>query len=432
MARDSLPANVSAENFRLSHMKKERQSRSSALAGANSARPLSALLSQILVAFTVEFDNEFERQIAQAGHPGARLSLVVWSNLIRFIPPQGISVREIVANSLLEQTQIKFMLGCLERCGFVVLQPGSGEQAPKVRLIGAFPVRDGFGSGRGINADWHVRLTEAQGEKAKQIWPPLFGLIEARWEKRIGADEIAQLRDCLAHIADKVQVELPHGFTDIRYRKREFPMRRTRDSSKFDLPTLLAQALFAFAIEFERESAAPLALCANAIRVLSENPVREREIPRLTGSSPETSGIGWQLKPYIVVERDPATSRGKVVRLSFRGLEAQRHYYRLCAEIEERWQNRFGRECMAGLRECLQGLLNAEKGEGLLLSEGLAPPSGTVRVGDVSPALGRRDIGSAAKQRARDLVAQTEEFVRDPAGTLPHYPLWDVNRGFGP
>jgi hypothetical protein len=32
----------------------------------------------------------------------------------------------------------------------------------------------------------------------------------------------------------------------------------------------------------------------------------------------------------------------------------------------------------------------------------------------------------------RDLVAQTEEFVRDPAGTLPHYPLWDMNRGFGP
>ncbi len=38
----------------------------------------------------------------------------------------------------------------------------------------------------------------------------------------------------------------------------------------------------------------------------------------------------------------------------------------------------------------------------------------------------------AAKQRARELVAQTEDFVRDPAGTLPHYPLWDMNRGFGP
>jgi hypothetical protein len=32
----------------------------------------------------------------------------------------------------------------------------------------------------------------------------------------------------------------------------------------------------------------------------------------------------------------------------------------------------------------------------------------------------------------RDLVNQTEAFVRDPLGTLPHYPLWDMNRGFGP
>ena len=47
--------------------------------GPDSGRPLSALLSQVLVAFTVEFDNEFERQMAEAGYPGARLSLVVWS-----------------------------------------------------------------------------------------------------------------------------------------------------------------------------------------------------------------------------------------------------------------------------------------------------------------------------------------------------------------
>jgi hypothetical protein len=42
------------------------------------------------------------------------------------------------------------------------------------------------------------------------------------------------------------------------------------------------------------------------------------------------------------------------------------------------------------------------------------------------------DIGPAARQRKRDLVIQTEAFVRDPAGALPHYPLWDMNRGFGP
>jgi hypothetical protein len=35
--------------------------------------PLSALLSQMLVAFTLEVDNEFERRMSDAGHPGASL-----------------------------------------------------------------------------------------------------------------------------------------------------------------------------------------------------------------------------------------------------------------------------------------------------------------------------------------------------------------------
>jgi hypothetical protein len=43
----------------------------------DSRRPLSALLSQILVAFTVELDNEFERRMSGAGYEGAKVSLSV-------------------------------------------------------------------------------------------------------------------------------------------------------------------------------------------------------------------------------------------------------------------------------------------------------------------------------------------------------------------
>jgi hypothetical protein len=39
---------------------------------------------------------------------------------------------------------------------------------------------------------------------------------------------------------------------------------------------------------------------------------------------------------------------------------------------------------------------------------------------------------SRAKQRMRDRVAQTALFIQDPIGSLPHYSLWDMNRGFGP
>jgi hypothetical protein len=32
----------------------------------------------------------------------------------------------------------------------------------------------------------------------------------------------------------------------------------------------------------------------------------------------------------------------------------------------------------------------------------------------------------------RDMVEQTAAFVGDPANALPYFPLWDMNRGFGP
>lgn len=402
---------------------------------AATRRPISALLSQILVAFTVELDNEFERQMMNAGYPGARLSLIVWLNLIRFVPEEGISVRELVANSLLEQSQIKFMLGCLERWGFVTLALGeeSAKKAgPKLSATRGLVVRDGFGSGRGINNDWIVRLTDTRGATARNIWPELPEKIEQRWKNRFGADEIQRQRDSLRHVIDRIDVELPQGFVDVRERTAQFPPRHSEKAGEFTLPALLAQVLLVFALEFERESSAPLALCASMLRVLGEIAVRESDIARLTGSSLETSGIGWQVKPYIVVGTDPSAKRGKAIRLSPRGVAAQGVYRQLTAEIEARWRVRFGERQIENLRESLLALLDAEKGDRPLLSEGLIPPPGTVRAGEQIPALGRRDVGAAARQRSRDLVAQTEEFMRDPSGTLPHYPLWDMNRGFGP
>ena len=34
--------------------------------------------------------------------------------------------------------------------------------------------------------------------------------------------------------------------------------------------------------------------------------------------------------------------------------------------------------------------------------------------------------------RTREMAAQTRAFIDDPAGALPHYPMWDMNRGYGP
>jgi hypothetical protein len=210
-----------------------------------------------------------------------------------------------------------------------------------------------------------------------------------------------------------------------------YSVRRARTGGILPLPVLLSQLLLAFTMEFDSESRAPLKLCANALRVLGEQPIPVADIPRLTGASPETSGIGWQIKPYIVVERNRAVSRENLVRLTPLGVKVQQGYQELTQAIEKRWEAKFGKDRIDYLRHGLQQLFAQRNGERLRVAEGLIPAEGTVRAGEREPALGRRDIGSAARRRARDLVAQTEMFLRNPC-TLPHYPLWDMNRGFGP
>lgn len=211
-----------------------------------------------------------------------------------------------------------------------------------------------------------------------------------------------------------------------------FPAPAAGGAAHIPLPTLLSQSLLAFANEFDRDSPAPLALSANVLRVLGEKPVRVADLPRLTGGSPEQSALGWRLKRYVVVEPDPSARRGKVVRLTLPGLKARQRYRQLAGKIEKRWEAQVGKGEIRSLRESLEGLFTKCRGNRLLLPEGLAPPAGVARAGDQVPALGRRDVGAAARERMRGLVAQTEVFVRDPANTLPHYPLWDMNRGFGP
>jgi len=403
---------------------------------AEKTRPLSALLSQVLVAFTLELDDEFEKQMRESGYAGASLSVVIWSSLMRFLAGASPSVRGLAAQSLSPEKSVKFALGCLERWSFITLEPDPAD----VRTVPAKPhglrgrlLRDGWGSGRGIRSDWIIRPT-AKGRRAIEIWTPLFAEIEGRWQARFGSDDIATLRLLLEDIASRLDVELPHGIPglwefdeDVKYKARS-----TQDDGPLPLPVLLSQLLLAFTIEFQQASRVPLWLCANTLRVLGDQPIPESEIPRLTGCSPETSGIGWQIKPFIVVESAPPPRRGKLVRLSPLGLLASENYDKVTSAVEKRWETHFGKQKIRRLRESLSRLFEPRRGERLLIAEGLIPPEGNVRSGTQAPALGRRDVGPAAKQRMRDRVAQTTLFISDPAGALPHYPLWDMNRGFGP
>ena len=111
-------------------------------------RPLSALLSQVLVAFTLELDNEFEKQMRESGYAGAALSVVIWSTLMRFLAGASPSVRNLAAQSLSSGKWLKFELGCLERWSLVTLEADPADDRPvaiRSHRLGGRLLRDGWG-----------------------------------------------------------------------------------------------------------------------------------------------------------------------------------------------------------------------------------------------------------------------------------------------
>ena len=164
------------------------------------------------------------------------------------------------------------------------------------------------GSGRGIGAE-SIVLATRKGLVAREVWRPLVAVIEQRWETRFGEEAIRSLRESMALIVGGLDVELPDAVPEPSAldETETRPLRRSPGESGQPLATLLSQALFGFAIEFDRESEAPLALAANTLRVLGQEAVRVADLPRLTGAASEVSAIGWRLEA-LCDRRNESTS----------------------------------------------------------------------------------------------------------------------------
>ena len=333
--------------------------------------PLPTLLSQVLVAFTIEFDNEFEHQMPHrtTNHDsttGSRqgpwlVSLVMWSNYMRFVGEKGMRVREM---EYLART--KTNLNGMERWGYIVVEPDPADSRPK-------PPRS-------------ARLIRAthKGRKAQEVWQPLFNAIEQRWQVRFGKDEIDQLRKSLWAVASQFDVELPDCLPILRYGlvskdpdiKRRVPAAREDVADSLPLSALLSRVLLVFAIEFESESDLSLAISANVLRVLNEKGVPARDLPLLTGVSKEAIRMAMgilQKKRLAVVETEQTGSRMKIVRLTAKGKEAQNAYRRILKTMEERWQTRFGKDTIRALREHLERLVGEPTSQQSPLFPGLEP-----------------------------------------------------------
>jgi DNA-binding MarR family transcriptional regulator len=292
--------------------------------------PLPTLLSHALVAFTIELDDEFEQRLphrtSRGPAAGARgpwlVSLAMWSNFMRFVDADGVSVAELRARTGMPRETLASTLARMGKWwGYVTVSRAA------------------------------VARPTAAGLRAQALWCDLLPEIEARWRERFGEQRIGALRESLAPVADDLALPryLPVGGATLE------PRPEAADEP-LELPALLSRALLAFALDVEREVKIPLAIGANTLRVLDETGVRVRDLPRLTGVAKEAVSVqvGFlERHACATVEPDPAAARGKVVRLTAKGRRAQDKTRRTVSAVEERWRARFGAEAIDALRAAL-------------------------------------------------------------------------------
>jgi methyltransferase (TIGR00027 family) len=359
--------------------------------------PLSALVSQALVAFTMEADNEAEHRLPHrttddGASPGApwNTSLLMWANCLRHLPDEGITVAE-----LRQRARTGTNLDGMRRWGYVTFTPDPGHgKRPRPDAVIA-PTR------------W--------GSAARDTWQEVTAQVESRWQDRLGADAFTGLRDALAGVVARLDPALPDCLPILGHgpSSRAGPAGRpagTRNppasnavaapASVAGLPlwALLSRALLAFATQYEAEPGPSIAVSANVLRVLTDAGAATSGIPALGGVSTESvaMAVGWLRTAGLVTEGpDPAGGRRRIIRLTPRGARARDAYPALAAGIERDWRARFGDAVVSALRESVAPLL---AGDPPPLAASLSP--------------------YPDNWRAR----------RPPPATLPHYPM-TLHRG---
>jgi hypothetical protein len=143
-------------------------------------QPLFAVLAQLLVAYTHDFDKELEREFGRTTTGERPPSLAMWANVLRFVGDEGVALREIPTLSGIAKPAVRSMVSCLQRHGWI-----------------------------SIDADEVVRLT-ATGLTARKAWLRALETVEGRWAEAIGTETNGALRTALELYDGGLGKKLPH------------------------------------------------------------------------------------------------------------------------------------------------------------------------------------------------------------------------------
>jgi DNA-binding MarR family transcriptional regulator len=326
--------------------------------------PLSALLSQTLVAFTIEFDNEFEhlmphRTTSHGTAPGVPwlVSMAMWVHCMRHVAEDGIPAGELARRAQLPPKAAEMILKRMSRWwGYLRIEPGPGNEST-----------------------WLVRPTRA-GREAQSIWEPLTSEITGRWRTRYGEDDIDAVVSGLAPLDALLGASapdfLPIGEQSRGWRIEARPARPPGAERDPALPALVSRILYAYALEFDAAVGPPIALSANVLRVLSPDGMPVSRLPALTGIA--RMGVDNSLsllerRGLLATGTDPTGGRTRLARLTAKGQRGQAVYPENVAAIERDWETRLGGQVLDGARRALERLVGDGTANGSPLFSALEP-----------------------------------------------------------
>jgi hypothetical protein len=197
---------------------------------------------------TIGLDNELEQRMGHMTNLGRRrglsaegpwlVSWSTWANLLRFIPPEGISLQDLRRRPGVSERHLGGKNPGVIRWGYVTLSGGV------------------------------VRPTSRLRAASETIFPLVPDLVETKWADHLGARKVDQLKEVLGELLCQVDQDLPHYLPQVdNLMWARWSPSAPREEAIGDLKLVdrLAQALVLYTLEHESGSEVPLTTAANLV-----------------------------------------------------------------------------------------------------------------------------------------------------------------------
>lgn len=275
--------------------------------------------------------NDVARACQAEGAVGPRMpSLDLWANLLRVLGHEAVDLRQLPAALRLSKRAVKTRVATAVRHGWVereVSDPGRAK----------------------------VRLT-TQGHEVARRWKSIEQAGEKRWVERIGVDRAGFLRTALENIVAAFPLEHPYypaayGNADASVTGGNGqdwkPVFREAGKSASRVPTsaLVAQALVAFALDYEKVSPVALTLSRTILMRIPPSGRLLNEIGNRAGISALTRHGFLRLS---------GGNAGEMAFLTTKGLSVSAQYDDQIRAVEIDWSERFGNDPVNRLRRALE------------------------------------------------------------------------------